>query len=281
MQFDQLKRREVLSLLGAAVACPFAASAQQPAIPVIGLLESRSSDVVVDRLRAFRQGLKDNGYVEGDNVIITYRWAENQLDRLPELAAELVRRRVAVIAATGGATTVFAAKAASATIPILFLTPEDPVRLGLVVSLARPGGNLTGINFLNAELAAKQLEFLRELVPGAARIALFVNPNNPTSTETTLRDVQGAAHIMGLQIQVLRVSTSQEINTAFAKFERERPDAVFRNASSVGSSGIASTSAIASVLTCRNELRRAPARRPWTRPPICTAPPGRPLHSGR
>jgi putative ABC transport system substrate-binding protein len=206
MQLDQLKRREFITLLGGAAATwPLAARAQQPAMPVIGFLDPRPPGTMEDYLRAFRQGLKDTGYVEGDNVTITYRWAKNQLERLPELAAELVRRRVAVIAASGGVQVVFAAKAASAAIPIVFLVPEDPVRLGLVTSLAHPGGNLTGINILNIELVAKQLELLRELVPRAARVAVLVNPVNPTSTESTLRAVEGAARALGLQIEVLRV----------------------------------------------------------------------------
>ena len=180
-----------------------------------------------DRLRGFRQGLKDTGYVEGENVAIEYRWAENQIDRLPELAAELVRRRVAVIAATGGPPSALAAKAATTTIPIVFIVGEDPVRLGLVASLARPGGNLTGINFFSGELTAKRLELLRELVPGATRVAVLVNPANAANTETTLRDVEAAARAMGLQIQVLNASTSREIDAAFATFVRERPDALF------------------------------------------------------
>jgi putative ABC transport system substrate-binding protein len=181
---------------------------------------------MTDRLRAFREGLKDSGYVERENVAIEYRWAENQLDRLPELAADLVQRRVAVIAASTPYPA-FAAKAATTTIPIVFIAPEDPVRLGLVASLARPGGNLTGINLFSGELTAKRLEFLREMVPGAARIAVLVNPANATTTETTLRDVQSAAGAMGLQIQVLNASTIREINAAFATLVRERPDAVF------------------------------------------------------
>ena len=172
-------------------------------------------------------GPEESGYVEGENVAIEYRWAENQIDRLPELAAELVRRRVAVIAATGGPPSVLAAKAATTTIPIVFIVAEDPVRLGLVASLARPGGNLTGINFFTTELVAKRLELLRELVPAATRVAVLVNPANAARCETTLRDVEPAARAMGLQIQVLNASTSREIDAAFATFVRERPDALF------------------------------------------------------
>jgi putative ABC transport system substrate-binding protein len=223
-----MKRREFITLLGgAAAAWPLVARAQQPAIPVIGFLDTRSPEAVVERLRRFRQGLKDTGYVEGENVAIEYRWGQNQMDRLPQLAAELVRRQVAVIVTTGGVATSFAAKAATTTIPIVFGVPEDPVRLGLVASLARPGGNLTGINFFNSELVAKRLELLRELVPGATRVAVLVNPANAVNTETTLRDVEAAARVMGLQIQVLNASTSREIDTAFATFGRERPDALF------------------------------------------------------
>jgi putative tryptophan/tyrosine transport system substrate-binding protein len=160
-------------------------------------------------------------------VAIEYRWAEAQIDRLPELAAELVRRRVAVIAASVGPAPVLAAKAATTTIPIVFIVPEDPVKLGLVASLARPGGNLTGINFFGAELAAKRLELLRELVPTAVRVAVLINPANATTTETALRDLQSAARPMGLQIQVLNASSSWEIDAAFATFVRERPDALF------------------------------------------------------
>ena len=220
--------REFISLLGGAPAAwPLVARAQQPAMPVIGFLDSRSPDGMTDRLRAFHEGLKDSGYVERENVAIEYHWAENQLDRLPELAAELVRQQVAVIVASGGIAPALAAKAATTTIPIVFLAAEDPVRLGLVASLAKPGGNLTGINFFNAELTAKRLQLLREMVPGAARIAVLVNPANATTTETTLRDVQPAARAMGLQIQVLNASTNREIDAAFATFVRERPDAVF------------------------------------------------------
>jgi putative ABC transport system substrate-binding protein len=228
MQFIQLKRREFIMLLaGAAAAWPLSARAQQPEKPVIGFLDSRSPDALTDRMRGFRQGLKDTGYLEGENVTIVYRWAENQIDRLPVLAAELVHRPVAVIAASGGPDVSLAAKAATTTIPVVFLSAEDPVRLGLVASLGRPGGNLTGINFFNRELVAKQLELLRELVPAATRVAALVNPVDATITESTLRELGLAARAMGLQIHVLNASTSREIDEAFANFVRERPDALF------------------------------------------------------
>src|SRR5262249_24982296 len=209
-------RRDFITLLGgAAAAWPLAARAQQPAMPVIGFLNNASFDTFGDRLRAFHRGLKDTGYVGGENVAIEYRWAEGQNDRLPALAAELVRRQVSVIAA-GAPVSAFAAKAATTTIPIIFAVNEDPVRLGLVASLARPGDNATGINFFTAELAAKRLDLLRELVPGANRIAVLVNPANATRTESTLRDVAAAARAIGLQIQVLNAGTIREINAAFA-----------------------------------------------------------------
>jgi putative ABC transport system substrate-binding protein len=216
MQFGQLKRREFITLLGgAAVAWPVAASAQQPTMPVVGFLDPRSPDAMTERLRGFRQGLRDTGHVEGENVAIEYRWAENQMDRLSGLAADLVSRRVAVIVADAGITA-SVVKTATTTIPIVFLVAEDPVRLGLVASLARPGGNLTGVNFFNAELNAKRLELLRELVPGAVRVAVIVNPAGGSDAETTLRDVEPAARTMGLQLHVLNASTSREIDTAFA-----------------------------------------------------------------
>ena len=220
-----MKRRAFITLLGCAAAWPLTARAQQPAMPVIGFLETRSPDMIADRLRAFRQGLKDTSYVEGDNVAIEYRWAENQTDRLPTLAAELVRRQVAVIATTGGPASAFAAKAATTAIPIVFAVGEDPVRLGLVASLARPGGSATGINFFTGELAAKRLGLLRELVPAATRVAVLVNPTG-SPAQTTLRDVEAAAAAIGLQVQVLEARTSREIDAAFATLVRDKADAL-------------------------------------------------------
>jgi putative ABC transport system substrate-binding protein len=220
-----IQRREFITLLGGAAAWPQAAGAQQPAMPVIGLLDPRSPHMLATPSRGFRQGLKDTGYVEGENVALEYRWAENQMDRLPALAAELVSRRVSVIAASTPIAAI-AAKAATTTIPIVFVVNEDPVKLGLVASLARPGGNATGINILHAELTAKRLELLREVMPAATRVAVLVNPANATNTESTLRDM-AAASTIGLQIKVLNASTSREIETAFASFMRERPDALF------------------------------------------------------
>jgi putative tryptophan/tyrosine transport system substrate-binding protein len=225
-----LERREFITLLGgAAAAWPLAVHAQQPARPVVGLLDQRSPEELADRLRGFRQGLKDAGFVEGENVAIEYRWAENQIDRLPALAAELVRRGVKVIASTGGIPAAFVAKAATTIIPVVFLVSDDPVKLGLVTSLARPGGNLTGINFFTGEITAKRLEILHELVPAATRVAVLVNPTNAanTDTEATLRAVEAAARAIGLQIQILNAGTIREINAAFATFVRERPDALF------------------------------------------------------
>jgi putative ABC transport system substrate-binding protein len=219
-----MRRREFVTLLGGAATWPLTARAQQAALPVIGFLHPASPDTYADRLRAFRQGLKEAGFVEGENVAIEYRWAENRFDRLPALAAELARLPVAVIVATGGSVPALAAKAATTMIPIVFTVPEDPVRLGLVASLARPGGNATGINFFSGEVAAKRLGLLRELVPAAARVAVLVNPAN---AESMLGDVEAAARSMRLQIQLVNADTSREIDAAFATFARERPDALF------------------------------------------------------
>jgi putative ABC transport system substrate-binding protein len=223
-----MRRREFMTLLsGAAAAWPVAARGQQAAMPVVGFLDATFHDPYADRLRAFRQGLKDTGYIEGEKVTILYRSAENQFDRLPELATELVRRQVTVIAAAGGSPSALAAKAATTTIPIVFSVSEDPVRLGLVASLARPGGNVTGVNIFSGELVAKRLDLLRELVPGASRIAVLVNPANVANTATTLKDVESAARVMGLQIQIFNASISGEIDAVFASLVVEKLDALF------------------------------------------------------
>jgi putative ABC transport system substrate-binding protein len=222
-----MRRRDFITLLGTtAAAWPLAVRAQQPTMPAIGFLDSRTPEAVVSRLRAFRQGLRETGYVEGENVAIVYRFAENQLERLSDLARDLVERRVAVIV-TPGEPSAFAAKAATATIPVVFGTADDPVKVGLVASLARPGGNITGINFLAAELTAKRLELLRQLLPRADRIAVLVNPAEPGRTESTIAAAEGAGRTMGLQIQVIKADTSRQIETAFENMEHARPDALF------------------------------------------------------
>ena len=222
----EIKRREfIITLGGAAVAWPLAARAQQP-IPTIGFLHSQSPEALADALPGFRQGLKEAGYSEGENVAIEYRWAENQLDRLPALAGDLVRKGVAVIVAGGGSATPLVAKAVTTAIPVVFNMGDDPVKFGLVPSLSRPGGNLTGVNFFVVELTAKRLELLRELVPGAARVAVLVNPANPADSEPIVHDAQAAARAMGLQILVLEATSNKEIDAAFATLARERPDAL-------------------------------------------------------
>jgi len=223
-----MRRREFITLLaGAAAGWPLAVRAQQPALPVVGVVSGQSSDAAAPYAAAFRKGLNETGYVESQNVTVEYHWLEGQYDRLPALMADLVRRQVTVIATPGAVIAALAAKAATATIPIVFGVPEDPVRLGLVASLARPGGNATGINIFNQEVATKRLRLLHDLVPKAVRIAVLVNPSNASITETTLRDVQEAAPAIGLQIQILNASTIGEIDAAFASLARDRPDALF------------------------------------------------------
>jgi len=219
-----MRRREFLVFAGGAAATwPLAARAQQRSLPVIGFLGAVSP---TETVRGLAQGLQETGYAEGENVGIEYRWAENQLDRLPGLAAELVRKQVAVIVATGGTAPAIVAKAATTTIPIVFATPDDPVELGLVPSISRPGGNLTGVYFLVGELLPKRLELLRELVPAMTRVAVFVNPANPARAESHVKELESAAGRMGLQTQVFSAGSSREINTAFATLARERPDAL-------------------------------------------------------
>ena len=221
-----MRRREFITLVGGAAVWPLAARAQQPAMPIIGYLGSESPDVFAGRLRAFRQGLSETGYIEGKNVAIEYRWAENQYDRFPALLADLVRRNVTVIAAVTGTPPALAAKAATTTIPIVFATAGDPVALGLVASLNRPGGNLTGVATLTVELAPKQLEMLRELVPTATIIAALVNPTNHTNAETLSRDLQAAARTLGLQLHLLHASTERDFDAVFANLVQLRAGAL-------------------------------------------------------
>jgi putative tryptophan/tyrosine transport system substrate-binding protein len=221
-----MRRREFISLIGSAAATwPITARAQQPAMPVVAFVNAGSPDPPL--AAAFRQGLSGAGYVEGQNVMVEYHWLEGKFDRLPALMAEVVHRRVAVIATPAGNFAALAAKAATPVIPIVFGVSEDPVKLGLVASLARPGGNLTGINFLATELNAKRLALLHELVPKAVHIAVLVNPANVPATESTLRDLPETARAIGLQIQVLNASTRDEIEAAFATITRDHADALY------------------------------------------------------
>ena len=220
-----MKRRQFITLLGgAAVTWPLAARAQQAAMPVVGILDAASAAERTDFMAAFRQGLAEAGYVGGQNVAIEYRWAEGRFDRLPELAADLVRRRVSVIATPGTTAAALAAKAATATIPIVFDVGGDPVQLGLVASLNRPGSNATGVNFFSIELVAKRMQLLRELVPGAKHVAVLVNPTD-RSNESTLRDVEAA--VIGQQVLAFEAATGREIDTAFESLARETVDALF------------------------------------------------------
>ena len=225
-----MRRREFIAAVSGAAAWPLAAPAQQPAIPIIGYLDSRSPEAVENRLRGFRQGLKDAGYIEGENVTILYRWADDRVERLPLLAAELVSRSVAAII-TAGAPASLAAKAATTTIPIVFLIGNDPVQLGLAASLSRPGGNLTGIDIFTSQLGAKRLEVLRDLLPKAAQIGVLVNPADTSATDAQLKEIDAAARAMGLQIKVHNADTRAEIDAAFEAMGRDRPDAVFAGTS--------------------------------------------------
>jgi putative ABC transport system substrate-binding protein len=222
-----MRRREFITLLGSTtVAWPLSARAQQPALPVIGFLRDGSAEFSAPYVAGFRKGLNETGYVDGQNVTVEYHWLEGQYERLSTLLADLVRRQVAVIA-TPGTTPSQAAKAATAKIPIVFGVGEDPVRQGLVASLARPGGNVTGINFFVNEVTDKRLRLLHDLVPNAVRIAVLVNPGNALVAESTVREVQKAAPTLGLQIQIFNAMTIGEIDAVFATFARERPDALF------------------------------------------------------
>jgi ABC-type uncharacterized transport system substrate-binding protein len=225
MQFDQVNRRDFITLLGGAAAWPLAARAQQSAVPVIGFMGIDTPDVYADRLGAFHQGLKETGFVEGQNVAVEYRWAQGQYDRFPELAAELVRRQVAVIAATGGEPSPQSAKAATQTIPIVFTANGDPVREGLVASLHRPGGNVTGITIFGDFTVTKRLQLLHELVPQAAAIAYLMNPNN-LNGDIEMRAAQTAARSLGKEMPVLTASNEHEIDTAFASMAQQQAGAL-------------------------------------------------------
>src|SRR5262249_4085815 len=220
------RRREFITLLGGAAAWPLTARAQQAAVPIVGFVTGRSTGASARPAAAFRKGLQQTGYVEGQNVMVEYHLLEGQYDRVPAVMADFVRRRVAVIA-TSFTAAALAAKAATTTTPIVFGVVEDPVKLGLVTSLARPGGNVTGINFSVPEVMAKRLGLLHDLVPKAVRIAVLVNPANPPITEATLREIPEAARGLGLQISVLKASTPREIEAAFATLVRDRADALF------------------------------------------------------
>ena len=220
-----IKRREFITLLGGATAWPLGAHAQQPAMPVIGFLSARSPSEAASSLAAFHRGLSEGGYIEGQNVAIEYRWAEGQYDRLPALVADLVRRQVNVIAATGATNSAFAAKAATATIPTVFSSSDDPVKLGLVASLNRPGGNATGINFFVSQMEGKRVGLLHELVPTAALMGVLLNPNNALF-EFQLKDVREAARSIGQQIHILHASSERDVHTAFRSFDHMRVQAL-------------------------------------------------------
>jgi putative ABC transport system substrate-binding protein len=223
-----MRRRDFIrAIAGLAAAWPIAARAQQRKLPVIGFVDSRSIETMGNRLRGFRRGLEESGYTEGQTVAVEYRWAENRMDRLPDLATDLAHGNVVLIVASGGLGGAFAAKAATKTIPIVFLAAQDPVKLGLVSSLARPGGNLTGINFFNTELAAKQFELLRETLPKATRIAVVVDPADQTNTEPIVRDVDAAARANGMEIKVFKASNSGEVNAEFEAIAQEHFDGAF------------------------------------------------------
>jgi putative tryptophan/tyrosine transport system substrate-binding protein len=227
MQFDRLKRREFITLLvGAAAAWPLAASAQQPAMPVIGFLSTRSPTTDAHLVVSLRQGLSESGFVEGRNVVVEYRYAEGQIDRLPSLAADLVRRQVAVIVSTGGVQGALAAKAATATIPIVFSTAGDPVKEGLVLSLNRPRGNLTGVTTSFAEATSKRLGLLQEIVPKAAAIGVLVNPSDPVNASSETDGIRAAARSVQQRIEILHASTERDIDTAFASLTDMRLDAL-------------------------------------------------------
>jgi putative ABC transport system substrate-binding protein len=224
-----MKRRDFITLLGGAAAWPLAARAQQPAMPVVGFLYPGAPELSTGIVAAFRKGLGETGFVEGRNVAVEFRFAYNDNARLPELAADLVRRRVAVIVTPGSTPASLAAKAATATIPIVFSIGPDPVEIGLVASLNRPGGNVTGISSMTAQVGAKRLAFLHELLPGAVRLAILVNPNSPPVTQATVKDVETAAAAVGRQIEILAAGSPRDIDAAFASLEQKRVEGLLVN----------------------------------------------------
>ena len=249
MEINIERRKFIAALGGATVAWPLAVRAEQPALPVVGFIRQGSADTNARFVAAFRKGLSEAGYTEGQNVTVEYHWLEGQYDRLPAVIADLVRRQVAVIAPSGN-NIALAAKTATATIPIVFSVGEDPVQLGLVASLARPGGNATGVNFFNNEVVAKRLRLLHDLVPKAVRIAVLLNPANASTTESILREVLAAAPAIGLQTQILTASTTGEIDAAFETLAREGLDALF-----VGGDAFFVTRAVQfATLTARNGI---------------------------
>ena len=225
-----MRRRELITLLGGATAWPLTARAQQPKVPVIGFLHPGSAEPNASLLAAFRKGLGEAGYTEGRNVAIEFRWAHGENSRLEEMAADLAQRQVTVIVTPIGTVTALAAKKATATIPIVFSAGTDPVKAGIVSSLRRPGGNITGVNYMAAELSAKRLSLLYELMPGAARIALLVNPANPVAAETIAKETEAAAETIGRHIDMYKAETSREIELAFAALVRDRADALLLGA---------------------------------------------------
>jgi putative ABC transport system substrate-binding protein len=254
-----MRRREFVGLVGGAAAWPLAARAQQAALPMVGFLRSASAASSEHLVNAFRQGLSEGGFDEGQNVVIEYRWADGQPSRVPGLAADLVRRKVAVIASTGGIPATLAARDATASIPIVFTIPDDPVKIGLVSSVARPDRNLTGINYLNSEIIAKRLELLHELVPTATRIAVLVNPRNPVNAEATVSGAQSAGRSLGMQITAFNASTSREIDAAFAAMVAGQSDAVF-----VGGDGLFNSRRLQlAVLAARHRLPTASTSRDY------------------
>ena len=260
---DFIGRREFITLLGgAAAAWPLAARAQQSAMPVVAFVNGGAADAAARYLAAFRKGLREAGYVEGQNVTVEYHWLDGRYEGIPALMADLVRRQVALIATPGSSVATLAAKAATATIPIVFGSADDPVKLGLVASLARPGGNATGVNFFAYEVMAKQLGLLQELVPKAARIAVLLNPRTAIHAETTLQAVQEAARALRLEIQVLKAGSADEIDAAFAALAREPADALF-----IQADGFYGTRRVQlATLAIRERYLQAMSRGKWWKP---------------